>query len=327
MSLGGYLAALRSLHGENYGQSSRDGKVTVFGAYGMLLENWGEWSQAAGFPGADPRDPDAQDAVAAHWANQFFNRYGDWDLVSAAWYAGQDQADAMLQQGRTLFRDDRVRRWQEAVGKTRETMADAPIPTSASPRIAQGAWINPVAGHTNYSDSFRPNTLSHRGRTHPAVDVYAAAGTPVVSPSAGVVVGVGTGEVGGNWVRIKDKQGLEYYFAHMQDAAKVKVGQAVGAGEHVGFVGNTGSASTTSPHLHLSIKRGAAYINPYSFLQGSTNANGAFEAMADAAPTIEENPIGTTLDRMLETVSNTMAGEERLDPREIGIRPKEQQPE
>lgn len=325
MSLGGYLAGLRALHGNDYRGQQRENGVTVFGAYGMLLENWAEWSRAAGYEGADHRDPDMQDAVAGYWANAFFKRYGDWDLVGAAWYGGQDQADAMLTQGRTLFRDERMRQWQKALAKAREQMFDAPVPNAVASVVPPGAWLHPIAGASKYSNSFMPNTVNHRGRTHPAIDVYADAGTPIVAPASGKVVGVGYGEKGGHWVRVQDNKGLTYYFAHMAEPPKVKRGEVVGAGQHLGFVGNSGSARTTSPHLHFSIKKGNAYVNPYSFLQGSRNYNAFYEAPAAASVSVmPEDTVSQNLDQMLETVANTMAGGQRVDPRSIGIRPNEQ---
>ena len=87
--LGGFLAALRAMN-SGYSGQFREGDVTVFGAYGMLLENWSEWSAEAGLVGADYRDPAAQDSVAGYWANKFHRRYGNWNLVSGAWFAGQD---------------------------------------------------------------------------------------------------------------------------------------------------------------------------------------------------------------------------------------------
>jgi murein DD-endopeptidase MepM/ murein hydrolase activator NlpD len=322
--LGGYLAALRELNGGNYNSRSQDNGVTPFGAYGMLLENWNEWSSIAGYGGADPADPSAQDAVAGFWAANLFRRYGSWEMVSGAWYAGQDQADQVMREGRDLFRNQRIRAYQEAVTASQQRNTGAPVPVSARrwvSTVGGGGWIHPIAGQSEYGGSFMPNTTNHRGRTHPAIDVYAAKGTPIVSPVSGKVMRVGKGDKGGNFVTVLGKDGITYYFAHMDQASTVKQGQAVGAGAHLGFVGNTGSASSTSPHLHISMKQGGAVINPKSYLQGSRNAEGYFEAKNANHQMGQQQAIPKTLDQMLGTISDGMVpeGTERQDPRLIGV--------
>ncbi len=192
MSLGGYLAALKELHGGRYQAQSKENGVTPFGAYGMLMENWAQWSDEAGLGGASYTDPAAQDSVAGYWATRLFQRYGDWDMVSGAWFAGQDQADKLMREGRSTFRNQRITDFQNAMKESRERNVEAPVPVSArkwTSTTSGGGWINPIAGESEYSGgSWMPNTNTHRGRKHPAMDVYAARGTPVVAPVTGKVV-------------------------------------------------------------------------------------------------------------------------------------------
>lgn len=131
------------------------------------------------------------------------------------------------------------------------------------------AWTFPVVGTTEWSGgSWMPNTQTHKGRTHPAIDIYAAKGQMIVSPVAGHVKAAGSSNIGGHWIQIEGRDGNVYYFAHMDAPTHLKVGQQVGGGNKLGVVGNSGSAKTTSPHLHFSIKNGGKAINPVSFLQG-----------------------------------------------------------
>jgi len=58
-----------------------------------------------------------------------------------------------------------------------------------------------------------------------------------------------------------------HYYAHLSAYGKFKPGDRVKVGDVLGYVGNTGNAFDTPPHLHYGIYRwyGKA-INPYAFL-------------------------------------------------------------
>lgn len=321
--LGGFLAALRSLNPGYDSVMREDTGVTPFGAYGMLLENWEEWSEIAGYRGANPRDRSAQDAVAGFWATRLFQRYGSWPMVAGAWYAGQQQADALFQQGTTTFTNRRIKEYQEAVRQAQEAHVDASVPFAARRWVNAGSgqgWLNPVAGDNEYSDSFRVPRDNKLG-IHGAIDIYAARGAPIVSPVSGKVLAAKTNHgKGGNWVQVLGDDGNTYYFAHMEGAPVVAKGQQVNTGSHLGFVGDSGSAKGTSPHLHFSVKRGGKVLNPYSLLQGSANANGYFQARNAFHPAATVTPKPSeSLDTMLSTISDQIAGDERVDARTIGI--------
>ena len=132
-----------------------------------------------------------------------------------------------------------------------------------------GSWVFPIAGPSEWSPgSWMPNTLTHRGRTHAAIDLYAEPGTPIVAPVSGTVTASASGDVGGNYVRIVGDDGFVYYFAHMQDASPLQKGQRINVADIIGFVGNTGSAKNTKPHLHFSMRgrAGNQPINPIPYL-------------------------------------------------------------
>jgi hypothetical protein len=129
-------------------------------------------------------------------------------------------------------------------------------------------WVNPVAGTQEWSaGSWMPNTLTHRGRTHAAIDIYAIAGTPIVAPVSGTVMASASGKIGGNYVRIKGDDGIVYYFAHMQQLSHLQKGQRISKAAIIGRVGTTGSAKNTKSHLHFSMRSNTgAFINPVSYL-------------------------------------------------------------
>jgi murein DD-endopeptidase MepM/ murein hydrolase activator NlpD len=121
-------------------------------------------------------------------------------------------------------------------------------------------------------------------RTHDAIDIMAAEGTPVVAAAPGRVeklfFSVGGGGISA-YVRSSDQRWV-YYYAHLQSYVPgLAEGQQVERGQLIGRVGHTGNASPDGPHLHFAILRmnpgekwyqGTA-INPYPLLAGKP-ANG-----------------------------------------------------
>ena len=90
-------------------------------------------------------------------------------------------------------------------------------------------------------------------RKHEGVDIFAPRGTPALASVNGIITGVGTNSLGGNVVFLADNErSIRLYYAHL-DSQNVSNGQRVSVGDTVGFVGNTGNARTTGPHLHFGI--------------------------------------------------------------------------
>jgi murein DD-endopeptidase MepM/ murein hydrolase activator NlpD len=102
-------------------------------------------------------------------------------------------------------------------------------------------------------------------RDHHGVDIFAPRGTPVVAAADGMV-STDTSERGGQVIWLRDRRvRRSLYYAHLNDWA-VRDGTEVRAGDVIGFIGNTGNARTTPPHLHFGVyERGPA--DPYPFLQ------------------------------------------------------------
>lgn len=249
-----------------------------YGAYGILRSNWDPWTNLLGIFGAPIQSRDAQDFVAASIIGAYFQRYGDWDLALTAWYAGPQQAAKIIQRGYTgldSINNDAIRDFVTQSRQHAETSTQpeyAPfvrqIPQAALELVNQGSWISPVAGLSEWSrGSWMPNQLTHRGRTHAAIDVYADEGTPIVTPVAGKVTKVNTGDIGGHTAKILGNDGVEYYFAHMAEASNLQVGDTINAGWLVGYVGRSGSARNTKPHLHFSMKKDGQPVNPSTFLE------------------------------------------------------------
>ena len=105
------------------------------------------------------------------------------------------------------------------------------------------------------------------GRRHEGIDIFAPRGTPVRSTTDGLVVRRGENRLGGRVVSVLGPGGQVHYYAHLDDWAEVDDGDWVDAGTVLGYVGNSGNAASTPPHLHYGIyRRALPPINPFPLL-------------------------------------------------------------
>ncbi len=113
------------------------------------------------------------------------------------------------------------------------------------------AIVCPVAGPTTFTNTW----LAPRsgGRQHKGVDILANEGTPVVAPVAGDVE-FAEDTLGGLAFHLWGDDGNYYYGAHL--SAYAGSSRHASAGEVIGYVGHTGNADATSPHLHFEIHPG-----------------------------------------------------------------------
>jgi murein DD-endopeptidase MepM/ murein hydrolase activator NlpD len=101
------------------------------------------------------------------------------------------------------------------------------------------------------------------GRMHSGIDVAAPTGTPIYSCWPGRVLVAGWQGGYGNTVVVDHGGGRATLYGH-QSAIAVSVGQTVGAGELVGYVGSTGNS--TGPHLHFEVRIDGDPVNPAPYL-------------------------------------------------------------
>jgi murein DD-endopeptidase MepM/ murein hydrolase activator NlpD len=106
------------------------------------------------------------------------------------------------------------------------------------------------------------------GRHHQGIDIFAPRNTPVRSATPGIVLTVGTNRLGGRIVRVLGPGPMWHYYAHLERYGAFHPGDVVQAGDVLGYVGDSGNARGTPPHLHYGIYRfeGGA-VNPYPFLK------------------------------------------------------------
>lgn len=104
-------------------------------------------------------------------------------------------------------------------------------------------------------------------RKHRGIDIFAPRGTPVVACADGIVSFIGDQPKGGHCVWLTTENGASFYYAHLDRwASGLYEGMEVQAGDLLGFVGNTGNARTTPPHLHFGVNQNDEMVNPYPIL-------------------------------------------------------------
>ena len=145
-------------------------------------------------------------------------------------------------------------------------------PANVQPKLTQKGYVFPVYGQASFSDDFRAGRATtgwHHGN-----DIFAPFGSPVLAVADGELFLVGWNAIGGNRLWLRDDQGNEFYYAHLSAFSPLaRSGARVRAGDVVGFVGTSGDALGTPPHLHFEIHPlGLLWlgydgvVNPYPYL-------------------------------------------------------------
>ncbi|NNG21519.1 M23 family metallopeptidase [Telluria aromaticivorans] len=106
------------------------------------------------------------------------------------------------------------------------------------------------------------------GRRHEGIDIFAKRGTPVLAATEGIVLRTGTNRLGGQVVWMLGPGGQRHYYAHLDGFSDVVAGMRVEEGRVLGYVGNTGNAASTPPHLHYGVYGVEGAVNPYPLLRG-----------------------------------------------------------
>lgn len=128
--------------------------------------------------------------------------------------------------------------------------------------LGSGPWICPVQGARAFSNDWGDPRSG--GRRHQGNDIFATRGTPIVANVAGTVRGQNSG-LGGISYYLTGEDGNTYYGTHLDRLSGVS--GRVAAGTVVGYVGSSGNASASSPHLHFELHPGGGgAVNPYSTL-------------------------------------------------------------
>ncbi|NND04407.1 MAG: peptidoglycan DD-metalloendopeptidase family protein [Acidimicrobiia bacterium] len=106
------------------------------------------------------------------------------------------------------------------------------------------------------------------GRTHKGTDVFAPRGSKLLAPDSGRV-SLSSNSLGGIVIYLTGDNGVSFYLAHLDGyAAGLSSGDRVSNGEVIGYIGNTGNAVGTSPHLHIQLRpSNGSWVNPFPTLR------------------------------------------------------------
>jgi murein DD-endopeptidase MepM/ murein hydrolase activator NlpD len=154
------------------------------------------------------------------------------------------------------------------------------VPQTGTPALAGGPYVFPVIGAVSFSDTWgapRATVAWHHG-----VDIFAPIGTPVVAVADGTVFSVGWNSIGGRRLWLRDREGNYFYYAHLSGFSPLaREGARVWAGAVVGYVGDTGDAVGTPPHLHFEIHPASLLplgydgaVNPFPYVSAWQRLDG-----------------------------------------------------
>ncbi|MBQ3505035.1 MAG: peptidoglycan DD-metalloendopeptidase family protein [Oscillospiraceae bacterium] len=122
------------------------------------------------------------------------------------------------------------------------------------------SWLRPCS-YTYLSSPFGYRDAPTAGAStyHQGVDLAAPKNTPIYATRSGVVTASTYGSAAGYYVTINHGDGFSSIYMHMETKV-VSAGQAVSAGQLIGYVGKSGVA--TGYHLHFGISYNGMYVNP-----------------------------------------------------------------
>lgn len=101
------------------------------------------------------------------------------------------------------------------------------------------------------------------GRLHEGQDIFAPRGTPIVSATEGYIAKIGENSLGGQTLSVIGAGGRVYYYAHLDSyAPHLAEGDYVNTQTLLGYVGTTGNAAGTPPHLHFGVYAPGGAVNP-----------------------------------------------------------------
>ena len=105
------------------------------------------------------------------------------------------------------------------------------------------------------------------GRKHEGQDIFAPRGTPILSATSGYIYNIGENNLGGQTVSVVGAGGRIYYYAHLDSYARgIQIGDRVTTHTVLGYVGTTGNAQGTPPHLHFGVYTPSGAIDPLPML-------------------------------------------------------------
>jgi hypothetical protein len=125
-----------------------------------------------------------------------------------------------------------------------------------------------IAGPAQWTDTWGGVRHAEAGELRPHIgqDVFCDTGDAVLALEAGTVEFT-TDPLGGLVAKLHRPRGGYFYYAHLSrwNSKRFSTGDAVKAGDVIGFCGKSGNAATTPPHVHFGLNMGGM-VNPMPVL-------------------------------------------------------------
>lgn len=137
--------------------------------------------------------------------------------------------------------------------------------------ISSTPAISPVPGLLTSTFGYRTDPIDGSRAFHPALDIAAAPGKPVLASADAVVTKAGRAGGLGNAVYLSHGFGLATRYAHLSKIA-VEAGQQVHRGDVIGYVGNSGRS--TGYHLHYEVHIDGKAVDPRGYLLDRPSGRG-----------------------------------------------------
>ncbi len=149
-------------------------------------------------------------------------------------------------------------------------------PLKVTPPLGLTGYVFPVSGGAAYVDTYGAHRSDVPGKWHHGDDLIAPLGTPVVAVADGTLSLIGWEKLGGWRLWLTDARGNQFYYAHLAGYSPLALHRTrVRAGEVLGFLGRTGDAFTTTPHLHFEVHPASLLrlgedgaVDPTTYLRG-----------------------------------------------------------
>lgn len=202
------------------------------------------------------------EALVADKQQQLLNTRNQINATQSSIETQQEEIEAQKQLVAELEEIERKRKEEE---ERKRLEAEQRQQQAQIPNYDGGTFMWPLPGNYRITSPYGYRTDPITGVTayHNGVDIGAATGTEIHAVYDGEVAWAYYSTTAGNWIGIDHGDGLYTIYMHAS-ALLVSEGDKVSKGDVIALVGSTGRS--TGPHLHLSVRKDGAYVDPHLYL-------------------------------------------------------------
>ena len=157
------------------------------------------------------------------------------------------------------------------------------LPAQAAPEPPFALTFPQETAPTVFSSSFGAGRSG--GRRHAGNDLMAPKMTEVYAAADGIITVIDTSSLAGRYVEIAHADGWSTRYIHLNNddpgtdngsadwaltvVPGLRVGSRVEAGQHIGYVGDSGNAEGAGSHTHFELAHEGGEIDPYDYLKAA----------------------------------------------------------